>query len=67
METTKIKTPEEILQKDFNITENTMFHEYNYLYNSMLKALSLYGNNEYKRGVEDGKIITEHGTTMWQE
>lgn len=22
---------------------------------------------EYNRGVEDGKIIAEHGTTMWQE
>lgn len=22
---------------------------------------------EYERGIEDGKIIAEHGTTMWQE
>ena len=32
-----------------------------------IKELEEKCKSEYKRGIEDGKIIAEHGTTMYQE
>ena len=32
-----------------------------------IEELEQKAHSEYIRGIEDGKIIAEHGTTMWQE
>ena len=34
---------------------------------SRIKELEAKCKSEYQRGIEDGKIIAEHGTTMYQE
>ena len=34
---------------------------------SRIKELQEKCKSEYQRGIEDGKIIAEHGTTMYQE
>ena len=33
----------------------------------ILSAMKEYGEQEYQRGVEEGKEIEKHGTTTWQE
>ena len=35
--------------------------------NCKITELKEYAKSEYYRGVSDGKIIAEHGTTMWQD
>ena len=35
--------------------------------NASLTRAKEYAKSEYSRGVSDGKLICEHGTTMWQD
>ena len=35
--------------------------------NASLTRAKEHSKSEYNRGISDGKIICEHGTTMWQD
>ena len=38
-----------------------------FVWKGIIIAMREYGLQEYNRGIEDGKIIAEHGTTMYFE
>ena len=55
----QIKTISDIL------SEYTLGRQFSRL--DIENAMKEYGLQEYNRGIEDGKIIAEHGTTMYIE
>lgn len=68
-------TAEEILLKNYTDNRNKFVkpeREYKKIESPLseqvvLKAMKEYAKQEYERGIEDGKTIAKHGTTMWQE
>ena len=55
-----MKTRKEILRDYFFI--ELLKEEKPLTYNNILEVMRIYGEQEYKQGIEDGKIIAKHGT-----
>ena len=62
-----MKTKAEILKKYIHESKflSCLSNEVGNL--AIFKAMEEWGKQEYERGIDDGKIIAEHGTVNYQE